>query len=93
MNLMSLNSKLEKRILPVIKWVLENRQDIDSSDNFISEVALYTLNNVSVMDMISDKPFLINSSYSQIGSDDLRLTEIIKLLAIINKTIDYLLCK
>jgi len=90
---MSLNSKLEKRILPVIKWVLENRQDIDSSDNFISEVALYTLNNVSVMDMISDKPFLINSSYSQIGSDDLRLTEIIKLLAIINKTIDYLLCK
>jgi len=93
MNLMSPNSKLEKRILPVIKWVLENRQDIDSNDNFISEIALYTLNNVSVMDMISDKPFWINSSYSQIGSDDLRLTEIIKLLAIINKTIDYLLCK
>ncbi len=90
---MSPNSKLEKRILPVIKWVLENRQDIDSNDNFISEIALYTLNNVSVMDMISDKPFWINSSYGQIGSDDLRLTEIIKLLVIINKTIDYLLCK
>lgn len=91
--LMSMNDNFEKLMLTLIKQVMENRQDIESNDSFIYDVAFYTLHSPKLMRMISEKPAELQPLKGKRGSEDIKLAQIIELLALINRIIDHLSTK
>ena len=73
-------------IVDLIKRVLENRFDIQPSEEFILDVANYTIERTQLRKLVCET-MVLKSSSSDIR-EDYRLRKIIELLAIVNRAID-----
>jgi hypothetical protein len=73
-------------IVDLIKRVLENRYDIQPNEEFILNVADYTIESTQLTKLMSENMILKNSSADI--REDYRLRKIIELLAIVNRAID-----
>jgi len=73
-------------IVDLIKRVLENRYDIQPNEEFILNVADYTIERTQLTRLISENMILKNSSTDI--REDYKLRKIIELLAIVNRAID-----
>jgi len=88
--MMSQKSYSEKQVIDIIERVLENRNDIDLDENFLYNLANYTLKSASELDIIVDRPPISPANETNDKINNTQLSEIIKMLAIINKLIDLL---
>lgn len=88
--MMSQKSYSKKQVIDIIEKVLENRNDIDLDKNFLYDLANYTLKSAFELDIIADSPPVSPANETNGKINDTQLTEIIKMLAIINKLIDIL---
>lgn len=86
LNLMALETGSKIIIVDLIKRVLENRYDIQPNEEFILNVADYTIERTQLTRLISENIILKNSSADI--REDYRLRKIIELLAIVNRAID-----
>ncbi len=88
--MMSQKSYSEKQVIDIIERVLENRNDIDLNENFLYNLTNYTMKNASELDIIVDRPPISPANKTNDKINNTQLSEIIKMLAIINKPIDLL---
>jgi len=86
LNLTALETGSKIIIVDLIKRVLENRYDIQPNEEFILNVADYTIESTQLTRLMSENVILKNSSADI--REDYRLRKIIELLAIVNRAID-----
>ena len=86
LNLTALETGSKMIIVDLIKRVLENRYDIQPNEEFILNVADYTIERTQLTRLISENMILKNSSADI--REDYKLRKIIELLAIVNRAID-----
>jgi len=86
LNLTALETGSKIIIVDLIKRVLENRYDIQPNEEFILDVADYTIERTQLTRLISENIIVKNSSTNI--REDYRLRKIIELLAIVNRAID-----
>ncbi|HUT65736.1 MAG TPA: hypothetical protein VMZ05_06255 [Spirochaetota bacterium] len=86
LNLTALETGSKMIIVDLIKRVLENRYDIQPNEEFILNVADYTIERTQLTRLISENMILKNSSTDI--REDYKLRKIIELLAIVNRAID-----
>jgi hypothetical protein len=84
---MSKNKVGRELIADIIKSVIENRDDVEVDELFMSKLISNTMMSTPVVDILSsmDADFLPNGS----EKDDQRLVPCIEVLALINSIIDH----
>ena len=86
LNFTALETGSKMIIVDLIKRVLENRYDIQPNEEFILNVADYTIERTQLTKLISENMILKHSSADI--REDYKLRKIIELLAIVNRAID-----
>ncbi len=90
-NLTAIETGSKIIIVDLIRKVLENRYDIQPNEEFILNVADYTIERTQLTRLISENIIVKNSSTNI--REDYRLRKIIELLAIVNRAIDVVLLR
>ena len=90
-NLQDLENGSTPIVVDLVRRVLENRMDVVSSDDFVHDVAHYTIEKTRIVRLIKESN-LIQKNAVEIH-DEYKLSRIIEFLAIVNRAIDVVSCK
>jgi hypothetical protein len=85
-NMPNLENGSELIIVDLIKRVLENRRDVVSNEDFVLDVAHYTIENTRIVRLIVENNILQKTT-AEIH-EEYKLSRIIEFLAIVNRAIE-----
>ena len=85
-NMQNIENGSEIIIVDLVRRVLENRVDVVSSEDFILDVAHYTIEKTRIVRLISESNIL-HKTTAEIH-EEYKLGRIIESLAIVNRAID-----
>ncbi len=85
-NMQNLEKGFELIVVDLIRRVLENRADVVSDEDFVFDVAHYTIEKTRIGQLISESNIL-HKRTAEIH-EEYKLSRIIEFLAIVNRAID-----
>jgi competence protein ComFB len=89
---MQLKNYQEDLVLNIIEIVLRDRPEIESNEAFVQDVAAYTLNRIPPRYLLSERGFTRLVSEHLVNTDgNGNISELVKILLLVNKAIDLIL--
>jgi hypothetical protein len=90
---MSINNSIKHALLCTIRQVIENRKDVDAHTATLSDVVFHILSNSPVSTHFSQRQVPSVRTWSKTDFEEYQLRQIIELIALINRTIDFIMAK